>query len=71
MQVTNVELYRTYQIDIEDGMTTYLVTAAESDFGWDFRVLNVDSCEDVEPGELYSKLVKAACEDAINNPKFY
>lgn len=71
MQVTNVELYRTYQIDIEDGMTTYLVTAAESDFGWDFRVLNVEECEDVDPDtELYNKLVEAA-EDAINNPKFY
>jgi len=66
MQVTSVDVYRTFSIEIEHEGTTYIVNAHENMIDWDFTVIDVDNCEDVEDEELYDALVEAA-EEAIKN----
>ena len=69
MKVTNTSIttYHIHVVDVETENDTYSVVFTENDFAWDIRVLNVDTCDEVEENDPIYNIVVSTAESAVWN----
>ena len=66
MKATGITTYPTHIVDVETETTTFSVTLAESDFGWETIVTDTDNNDDINASDpQYNAIVKAA-EDFVD-----
>jgi len=56
MKATGITTYPTHIVDVETETTTFSVTLAENDFGWERIVTDVDNNDDIDASDLISRI---------------